>query len=741
MPPRLNLTVEVLEDRWTPTTAGQLWPDPSHLTVSFVPDGTPIGPVQTNTFADPISQPTSDLFALLGAQLPTANWQQELLRSLQTWAAQTNSNLAVVADSGAPLGQTGLLPGTSGFGDIRIAAAPLSGGSVAIAVPFNPQAGNYSGDIILNSNYLFGSTNPSAYDLFSVAVHEAGHLFGLPDSDDPSSVMYDNYTGTRQGLAPEDVAAVQAEYGVRQADLTGNNTPATATPFLQADTAPNLPPPGGGASGGSSAGSFATAISLTPITTPQPGEAGYRATGTLYSPDSVGDFYRLSLPTGALTSTATLTVTVRQPTSGAVVGLYDANEQPLRLQTLASGVGELSVQADQLQAGATYYVEVSNPTASTANPYQLVAQVSNTAQDTQAATPFSLDSTQPLGGWYLEIQENDVVGVQLLSTADPGGHTTLEAGLYDANGKLIYDTVGPAGQIQAGSRLLVPGYYFLAVYGHTTEGSTLPNLEVNPRVEVLSDPIGPILGANPGGNPIWLGPEPIPMQEVWGPILLPPPGLPNQIPPPPPPPGAPAGPVSTTTVVTTNLNPAPPGQAVAFTATVSAANGGVPTGTVTFMDGNTVLGTVALQAGMSGAQAALTTANLAMGNHTITATYSGDNNNAISSGSVSETVQLLSTWLLFGANYTQVVEGQPVTFMAYVTSQVTPTGTITIIDGANILATLTLVPSTINGTAWTGLTTSDLGVGTHTIVAVYSGDSEHPPLTSDPPVTEVVTSG
>jgi sugar lactone lactonase YvrE len=69
------------------------------------------------------------------------------------------------------------------------------------------------------------------------------------------------------------------------------------------------------------------------------------------------------------------------------------------------------------------------------------------------------------------------------------------------------------------------------------------------------------------------------------------------------------------------------GQSVTFTATVTVPSGDpVPTsanGTVTFYDGNTVLGTQSLS-GSTGT-ATLTTAALAPGAHAITAAYSGDN--------------------------------------------------------------------------------------------------------------------
>jgi hypothetical protein len=64
------------------------------------------------------------------------------------------------------------------------------------------------------------------------------------------------------------------------------------------------------------------------------------------------------------------------------------------------------------------------------------------------------------------------------------------------------------------------------------------------------------------------------------------------------------------------------GHSVTFTASVSASIAGIPTGTVTFKDGGTLLSTVKL----SGGRATYTDAKLTKGTHTISATYSGDAN-------------------------------------------------------------------------------------------------------------------
>jgi hypothetical protein len=66
------------------------------------------------------------------------------------------------------------------------------------------------------------------------------------------------------------------------------------------------------------------------------------------------------------------------------------------------------------------------------------------------------------------------------------------------------------------------------------------------------------------------------------------------------------------------------GSSVTFTATLSALTSN-PTGTVTFYDGSTALGSAVA---VSGNTAALQTSSLAVGAHTVTAVYSGDSHNA-----------------------------------------------------------------------------------------------------------------
>ena len=94
----------------------------------------------------------------------------------------------------------------------------------------------------------------------------------------------------------------------------------------------------------------------------------------------------------------------------------------------------------------------------------------------------------------------------------------------------------------------------------------------------------------------------------------------------------------TTTTLTSTPNPSNFGQPVTFTATATSEGfKATPTGTVTFFDGSTNLGSSNLNAS---AQATLNSSTLTVGTHNITATYNGDSNFASSTSSgVSQLVQ------------------------------------------------------------------------------------------------------
>ncbi|HXB74864.1 MAG TPA: Ig-like domain-containing protein [Candidatus Acidoferrales bacterium] len=187
---------------------------------------------------------------------------------------------------------------------------------------------------------------------------------------------------------------------------------------------------------------------------------------------------------------------------------------------------------------------------------------------------------------------------------------------------------------------------------------------------------------------------------------------------------------ATTTVVSSSANPSVYSQPVTFTATVTATapGGGVPTGTVTFKNGNTTLGTGSLNG--SGA-ATFTTSTLNVASHSITAVYGGSTSfNTSTSPVLTQTVNKDGTATTVTSSLNPSVHNQSVTFTATVAASApgtaTPTGTVAFKDGAR-----TLHSGGLSGGQAT-YTTSTLSTGTHQITVVYEGNSRF--LTSTSPV-------
>ena len=178
--------------------------------------------------------------------------------------------------------------------------------------------------------------------------------------------------------------------------------------------------------------------------------------------------------------------------------------------------------------------------------------------------------------------------------------------------------------------------------------------------------------------------------------------------------------IATTTTLTSSANPSVFGQSVTFTATVTPASGsGTPTGSVTFYDGSTPLGTATLSA----KKASLETTSLPVGAQAITAVYSGDAHYSSSTSAVlTQTIKQASSTTTVISLLSPSVYGQPVTFTATVSASSpgsgTPTGTVTFSVGSTVLGAATISSGSASIT-----TSSPLAAGNDTIKASYGGDT------------------
>jgi MYXO-CTERM domain-containing protein len=179
----------------------------------------------------------------------------------------------------------------------------------------------------------------------------------------------------------------------------------------------------------------------------------------------------------------------------------------------------------------------------------------------------------------------------------------------------------------------------------------------------------------------------------------------------------------TTVTMSSNENPSTYGDNVTFTATlVSVGAAGVPTGSVNFYDGTTLLGAGTINAA---GVATYSTAALTAGPHTIKGDYLGDGAHKAGSGTVNQVVNQAASTAAITSAPNPSVFGQSVTFTATVTSTAgTPTGTVSFSDNGVILGTATLA----GGTAT--FATTALPVGGHSVTVTYSGDTNFTSSTS-----------
>jgi Matrixin/Glucodextranase, domain B len=225
-------------------------------------------------------------FEALGSKLDPSAQQSEITRALAQWTAYANVTLA---------------PGSNPSGtrtvDIKFASGehgdgyPFQPSGTVLAhtfypVPLNPEP--IAGDMHFNvdESWKIGAN----IDVFSVALHEAGHALGLGHSDQPTAVMYPYYHLVT-GLTADDIAGIQSLYGVRS---TTSEPPAPpATPPQPPATPPASP-----------------ASPPTPTPAPQPPSPPAAPQPAPGNPDRTPPALAISWPGSSIVSTFDSSITI-----------------------------------------------------------------------------------------------------------------------------------------------------------------------------------------------------------------------------------------------------------------------------------------------------------------------------------------------------------------------------------------------------------------------------------------------
>ena len=173
----------------------------------------------------------------------------------------------------------------------------------------------------------------------------------------------------------------------------------------------------------------------------------------------------------------------------------------------------------------------------------------------------------------------------------------------------------------------------------------------------------------------------------------------------------------TTTSLAASPNPSVYGQVITFTTQVTSSSG-TPTGTVQILNGSTVVGSGTLASG----SVSIPVSTLAAGNDSITASYLGGGGFASSKSTpLTQTVKVATTATSVTSSLNPAGTNQAVTFTVKVSSQYggAASGTVAFMAGSQNLGSASLVGNVA------ALTTSFATVGTYSITAQYSGDSNN----------------
>jgi len=173
------------------------------------------------------------------------------------------------------------------------------------------------------------------------------------------------------------------------------------------------------------------------------------------------------------------------------------------------------------------------------------------------------------------------------------------------------------------------------------------------------------------------------------------------------------------------------GQPVTFTIHVSSFEiaddrAAKPSGFVDLREGNTIYGTKTIDAD---GNATITTSALSAGSHDLKAYYAGDGHYEASNAGSSESVAIThvvnvgATTNSLAASDTSITYGDSVTFTDTVApvapASGSPSGSVLFLDGGTSFGTQPLNEANPDTAA---LSTSSLGVGSHTISTTYAGD-------------------
>lgn len=165
-----------------------------------------------------IGSESSRLFRRFDRIAPRRIWRARILKAFRVWGSILGVKVKLGKVARDNFGQTSS-SNQDGHVDVNIGARKLSKSMTGLS--FGAQdllAGNWAGSMVFNANAKY----KTARDIYSVALHEAGHICGLPHNAHVESIM--NPNGNANAIiSPRDrktLRSLVSHYRVRRRDLS-----------------------------------------------------------------------------------------------------------------------------------------------------------------------------------------------------------------------------------------------------------------------------------------------------------------------------------------------------------------------------------------------------------------------------------------------------------------------------------------------------------------------------------------
>ncbi|MEZ6063960.1 MAG: matrixin family metalloprotease [Planctomycetaceae bacterium] len=467
-----SAVIEFLEARLLLTANGLV--DVSSLTISFAPDGTHVGGHESSLHTD---------MADLGTE---AEWQDTILSAFRTWMQEINGDVQMVSDGGQDFGVAGLSQGDSRFGDIRVAAVPLSDGIIAVSVPHNDSiSGTWAGDVLFNSEVDLANLD----ELFSITLHESGHILGLQHSTDPASVMFSHANTSIMAPTADDLSELRRLYGSgsegseHETEIDDDDNDDVDHPEELINQAP--------------VGAFSY----------------YQIDGSIQSADDVDHFL---FTAGEADSEKIKSATIVLQTwdlSGRLpeIALLTSSGKSVESTVMVTTDGRIILQPKEVEAGKAYIVRVNSTGADTSCHYRLTVSFSSRKSETPlgSLSTGTLDREKQQKRSDLYVAESQLftfaIAAKKLKRDQMAG---VAMSIFDSNGTRVFQMATATGQtVLERSILLAPGAYTVL-----TEAVLPPDTRRSPEIEyqlfaaVSSLPVGPSV-TDPTNLPEYYDPD------------------------------------------------------------------------------------------------------------------------------------------------------------------------------------------------------------------------------------------